>query len=62
MRKYLDKSTFNALVNTMENGTPLPFDIADSVAAGMRQWALEQWHTSVAALSTAVSERSRGTL
>ena len=41
MRKYLDKSTFNALVNTMENGTPLPFDIADSVAAGMRQWALE---------------------
>ena len=41
MRKYLDKSTFNALVNTMENGTPLPFDITDSVAAGMRQWALE---------------------
>ena len=41
MRKYLDKRTFEALVNTMENGTPLPREIADSVAAGMRQWALE---------------------
>ena len=36
MRKYLDKRTFEALVNTMENGTPLPREIADSVAAGMR--------------------------
>ena len=41
MRKYLDKHTFGALLNTMENGTPLPPEIADSVAAGMRQWALE---------------------
>ena len=41
MRKYLNKKTFDALVNTMENGTPLPAEIADSVAAGMRQWALE---------------------
>ncbi|MDE6070615.1 MAG: glutamine synthetase III, partial [Alistipes sp.] len=41
MRKYLNKKTFDALVNTMENGTPLPREIADSVAAGMRQWALE---------------------
>ncbi len=41
MRKYLNKKTFEALVNTMENGTPLPLEIADSVAAGMRQWALE---------------------
>ncbi len=41
MRKYLNKKTFDALVNTMENGTPLPLEIADSVAAGMRQWALE---------------------
>ena len=41
MRKYLDKRTFEALLNTMENGTPLSPEIADSVAAGMRQWALE---------------------
>ena len=41
MRKYLNKKTFDALVNTMENGTPLTLEIADSVAAGMRQWALE---------------------
>ena len=41
MRKYLDKNTFNALLNTMDNGTPLSLDLADSVAAGMRQWALD---------------------
>ena len=41
MRKYLDKNTFDALLNTMDNGTPLSLDLADSVAAGMRQWALD---------------------
>ena len=41
MRKYLDKHTFDALLNTMDNGTPLSLDLADSVAAGMRQWALD---------------------
>ncbi len=41
MRKYLDKNTYKVLLDTMENGSRLPIDIADSVAAGMRQWALE---------------------
>ncbi len=41
MRKYLNKHTYLSMVATMENGTPLPREIADSVAAGMRQWALE---------------------
>ena len=41
MRKYLDKNTYDALLNTMDNGTPLSLDLADSVAAGMRQWALD---------------------
>ncbi|MFR9653160.1 MAG: glutamine synthetase III [Rikenellaceae bacterium] len=41
MRKYLNKSTYKALVSTMDNATPLPREIADSVAAGMRQWAVE---------------------
>ncbi|MBQ4540370.1 MAG: glutamine synthetase III [Alistipes sp.] len=41
MRKYLDKPTYDALLNTMDNGTPLSLDLADSVAAGMRQWALD---------------------
>ncbi|MDE6569684.1 MAG: glutamine synthetase III [Alistipes sp.] len=41
MRKYLDKRTYAILSETMEKRTPLPFEVADSVAAGMRQWALE---------------------
>ena len=36
MRKYLDKPTYEALLGTMENGTPLSPELADSVAAGMR--------------------------
>ncbi len=41
MRKYLDKRTYAALLDTMENRTPLTLEVADSIAAGMRQWALE---------------------
>ena len=41
MRKYLDKTTDEALLSTMDNGTPLSLELADSVAAGMRQWALD---------------------
>ncbi len=41
MRKYLDKRTYQILSDTMENGTPLTREVADSIAAGMRQWALE---------------------
>ncbi len=41
MRKYLDKKTFAALLDTMEHRTPLTREVADSIAAGMRQWALE---------------------
>ncbi len=41
MRKYLNKQTFEALTATIENNTPLTQDVADAVAAGMRQWALK---------------------
>ncbi len=41
MRRYLDRKTYEALIDTMENGTPLTREVADSIAAGMRQWALE---------------------
>ncbi len=41
MRKYLDQKTFETLSDTMKNGTPLTREVADSIAAGMRQWALE---------------------
>ncbi len=41
MRKYLSKQTYDALLNTIENNTPLTPEVADAIAAGMRQWALE---------------------
>ena len=42
MRKYLDKNTYRILVETMERHVQLPLEVADSVAAGMRQWAMER--------------------
>ena len=41
MRKYLNKQTYEALLDTIENKTPLSRETADAIAAGMRQWALE---------------------
>ena len=41
MRKYLDKKTYAAALDTMSTTAPLTREIADNIAAGMRQWALE---------------------
>lgn len=41
MRKYLNKVTYEALLDTMRHGTPLTLEVADNIAAGMRQWAME---------------------
>ena len=41
MRKYLDRKTYEALLDTMEHRTPLTLEVADGIAGGMRQWALE---------------------
>lgn len=41
MRRYLNKTIYEQLLDTMQRGTPLTPDIADNVAAGMRQWAME---------------------
>lgn len=41
MGKYLPKNVYDALVNVMDNGTPLDRSIADEVAEGMRKWASE---------------------
>ncbi len=40
MRKYLNKHTYLTLLDTMENGTQLSQETANSIASGMRQWAL----------------------
>ena len=41
MKEYLPKNVYEALVNTMDNATPLPRQLADAVAAGMKQWAMD---------------------
>lgn len=41
MFKYLSKSTFDALVDAIDNQKTLSREVADSVAAGMKQWAID---------------------
>ncbi len=41
MFRYLPKSTYDALVDAIENKKPLDRHVADSVADGMRRWATE---------------------
>ncbi|MFR9651148.1 MAG: glutamine synthetase III [Rikenellaceae bacterium] len=41
MQKYLPKQIYKALTNSIDKGEALDRSIADSVAAGMKQWAME---------------------
>ncbi len=41
MHEYLPLSTYKALVNAIDNKEPLPREVADSVAEGMKRWAIE---------------------
>ncbi len=41
MFEYLPKSTYDALVDAIDNKRPLSREVADSVAAGMKQWAID---------------------
>jgi len=41
MYKYLDKDTYTALVNAIDDKKPLGRELADSVAAGMKKWAMD---------------------
>ena len=45
MRKYLPKKTYEALTETMKHGKALSREIADSVASGMKQWAMDMGAT-----------------
>ena len=45
MRRYLHKKTYEAMLDTMDNGTPLSREIAAEVASGMKQWAMDQGAT-----------------
>jgi glutamine synthetase len=42
MLKYLPKKSYEALLDTMQNGTFLDNETADSVAEGMKKWAREK--------------------
>ena len=41
MYKYLDKATYDALVYAIDNKEQLTRSLADGVAAGMKQWAMD---------------------
>ncbi len=41
MYQYLPKKTYDALVYAIDNKEPLSREVADSVAAGMKQWAID---------------------
>ncbi|MBR1548853.1 MAG: glutamine synthetase III, partial [Prevotella sp.] len=41
MYRYLPKDVYDKMVDVMDNGASLDRSIADAVAAGMKQWAME---------------------
>ena len=41
MFEYLPKKAFDALTNAIDNKQPLPRDVADAVAEGMKRWAID---------------------
>ena len=41
MFEYLPKETYDALVDAIDNRKPLSREVADSVAEGMKRWAIE---------------------
>ena len=41
MFEYLPKKTYAALVDAIDNKKTLPREVADSVAEGMKQWAID---------------------
>ena len=45
MRKRLCSEVFDAWKQCIENGTSLPLDVADEIAASMKQWAIEKGAT-----------------
>ena len=42
MYKYLPKDVYEKMIDVMENGARLDRQVADAVAAGMKQWATEE--------------------
>jgi len=47
MKKYLSKEAYKAVVDAIDNGTPIDRKMADQVAQGMKSWALENGATHI---------------
>ncbi len=47
MKKYLSKEAYKAVVDAVDNGTPVDRKMADQVAQGMKSWALESGATHI---------------
>ena len=45
MRERLPKHIYRSLKSTIKNNTPLDEDVADVVAAAMKDWAIEKGAT-----------------
>ena len=45
MNKYLPMDVYDKMIDVMENGTRLDRKVADAVAKGMKQWAMENGAT-----------------
>ena len=45
MKARLPKETYKAMVKTIEDGLPLNIDVANVVAAAMKNWAVEKGAT-----------------
>ena len=45
MKQYLPKDTYTALMQTINDGKPLELDVANIVANGMKNWAVERGAT-----------------
>jgi len=47
MKKYLSKEAYKAVIDAIDNGTPVDRKMADQVAQGMKSWALENGATHI---------------
>jgi glutamine synthetase len=42
MKEYLSKEAYQSIINSIDNGEPIPRDMADQVASAMKAWALSK--------------------
>ncbi|RVU02958.1 glutamine synthetase type III [Mucilaginibacter limnophilus] len=45
MKEYLSDEAYQSIVNSIDNGEPIPRDMAEQVASAMRSWALSKGAT-----------------